>query len=191
MRFCLFVLCSSYSENKSGSIGGTLRFAHPMFIGYPTQMNNLTQLAAWQALQKHYKTMVNHSIQEWFDQDPARFSEFSIQFNDLLFDFSKNHINQETLSLLEKLAKEVNLSDAIQALFSGECINFTEMRPALHTALRDRHCSHLKINDHNIMPDIQAELKKVQIFTENIRNEIWRGATGKPLRDIVNIGIGG
>ncbi|HSW70188.1 MAG TPA: glucose-6-phosphate isomerase [Gammaproteobacteria bacterium] len=154
-------------------------------------MKKLVELSSWQALQQHYQTIVNHSIREWFDQDPERFSHFSLQFDDILFDFSKNHINQETLILLENLAKEVNLSDSIQALFSGSNINFTENRPALHTALRDRQLSNLMINGHNVMPDIHNELKKMQILTENVRNDVWRGATGKPIRDIVNIGIGG
>jgi len=154
-------------------------------------MKKLTQLAAWQALQQHYQTITDHSMQEWFAHDTERFANFSLKFNDILFDFSKNRINQETISLFEKLADEVKLAEYIDALFSGHLINSTEDRPALHTALRDRHRTHLLLNDHNVMPDIQAELSKMELFTDHIRNDIWRGATGKPIRDIVNIGIGG
>ncbi len=85
-----------------------------MLFGH--QMKKLTELSAWQALQKHYDAIRNHPIQEWFAKDPDRFTHFSLKFDDILFDFSKNRINQETLSLLEKLAAEVNLSDSIEAL---------------------------------------------------------------------------
>ncbi len=154
-------------------------------------MKKLTELPAWQALEQHYQSIADCSMQEWFAEDPERFAHFSLTVGAILWDFSKNRINQETISLLVKLADEVHLSEAREALFSGSYINFTENRPALHTALRDRSCQSLMVNDHNVMPDILAQLKKMQIFTEKVRDESWRGATGKPIRDIVNIGIGG
>ncbi len=154
-------------------------------------MKKLTQLASWQALQEHYQATVDVSMQEWFATDAERFAHFSLQFADILFDFSKNRINQETISLLVNLARESNLPEAIQALFSGEAINSTENRPALHTALRNRKNTHLMVNEQNIAQDIQHELKKMATFVEKVRNQSWRGVTGKPIRDIVNIGIGG
>lgn len=154
-------------------------------------MNRLTQLASWQALQQHYQTIANASMQKWFETDADRFELFSLKFADILFDFSKNRINQETVSLLTNLAKEAGLAQAIQALFSGKAINSTENRPALHTALRNRKNNHLVVDNHNIAQDIQAELKKMAAFVAQVRNQTWRGSTGKPIRDIVNIGIGG
>jgi len=154
-------------------------------------MKELTRLAAWQALQHHYQTLKDDSMEEWFAEDADRFTRFSVTLDTLLLDFSKNRITPETLSLLVKLAEEVDLANHIEALFSGALINFTEHRPALHTALRDRHSESLIVNGHNVMVDIQTELKKIHAFTDTIRNETWRGATDKPIRDIVNIGIGG
>lgn len=154
-------------------------------------MKKLTELAAWQALQQHYASIRDHSIQEWFAKDAERFDHFSFVFADILFDLSKNRINQETIALLVALAEETDLSAQITALFNGEAINSTENRLALHVALRDRKRTHLEVMGHNIMPDIHAELKKMQLFTDQVRNETWRGATGKPIRYIVNIGIGG
>jgi len=154
-------------------------------------MKKLTELAAWQALQQHYQTIADCSMQEWFATDPNRFANFSLLFNNILFDFSKNRITSETISLLEKLAHEVKLSDHRDALFSGELINSTEHRPALHTALRDRHRQSLIVNNRNVMPDIHAELHKMHVLTDKVRDGKWLGATGKPIRDIVNIGIGG
>lgn len=154
-------------------------------------MKKLTVLPAWQALQHHYQTIAGHSMQEWFTKDPERFARFSLTFNDMLFDFSKNRINQETISLLVKLAKEVNLSEAIHQLFSGFSINSTENRPALHTALRDRKATHLLVNGQNIMTEIHSALQKMHELTDKVHNDTFRGATGKPIRSIVNIGIGG
>lgn len=154
-------------------------------------MKKLTALPAWRALEQHCQTIADSSMQEWFAKDPERFARFSLTFDEILFDFSKNRINQETISLFVKLAEEANLSEAIEKLFSGFPINYTENRPALHTALRDRRSTSLLVNGHNVMADIHATLQKMQVFTDEVRNETWRGATGKPIRDIVNIGMGG
>lgn len=154
-------------------------------------MDTLTQLAAWQTLQQHHQDVGNHSMQEWFAANPARFSTFSLKLGDVLFDFSKNRITQETIHLLTELARSVKLADYIDGLFSGHMINTTEERPALHTALRDRKNQHLMVNGQNVMQPIHAMLNKIHRFTDEVRNGIWRGATGKTIRDIVNIGIGG
>ncbi|HSW92878.1 MAG TPA: glucose-6-phosphate isomerase, partial [Gammaproteobacteria bacterium] len=154
-------------------------------------MTSLTKRPAWQALKQHYDAMANQSMQAWFAEDPDRFSRFSLSFESLFLDFSKNRITPETLSLLVQLAKEVNLSRSIDALFSGQPVNFTEQRAALHTALRDRELKTLTIDGHNVMADIHAELNKMQDVVDRVHNESWLGATGKPIRDIVNIGIGG
>ena len=143
-------------------------------------MGRLTQLPAWQALQKHYQSLVDSSMQEWFADDPSRFAHFSLSFKDILFDFSKNRITADTLSLLCNLADEVALADKIVRLFNG---NFPEKQPAFHTALRDKTSTKL--------PDIKKALTQMTAFTEEVRNKKWYGATGKPIRDIINIGIGG
>ncbi len=154
-------------------------------------MEKLTQLAAWQALEQHYQAIANHSMQEWFETNPSRFSEFSLKFDNILFDYSKNRVNQQTIQLLTTLAHDINLADSINALFTGHLINSTEKRPALHTALRDRKNTCLRFNEHNIMQDIHSMLQKMQQFTDQVRDGTWRGATGKTICDIVNIGIGG
>lgn len=154
-------------------------------------MNKLTQLAAWQALQTHHRTIAEHSMQAWFATDAKRFERFSLTFNSILLDFSKNRINQDTLKLLLNLATEIKLKEKIAALFAGAALNFTEQRPALHTALRDRKQTELWVAGQNIMPDVQATLAKMQSFTAAVRAHTWRGITGKPVRDIINIGIGG
>ena len=139
-------------------------------------MGRLTQLPAWQALQKHYQSLVDSSMQEWFADDPSRFAHFSLSFKDILFDFSKNRITADTLSLLCNLADEVALADKIVRLFNG---NFPEKQPAFHTALRDKTSTKL--------PDIKKALTQMTAFTEEVRNKKWYGATGKPIRDIINI----
>ncbi len=154
-------------------------------------MGKLTHLPTWQALQTHYQAIADCSMQEWFASDPLRFSRFSLKCSDILVDFSKNRITDETIRLLCGLAKEAKLAEKITALFTGKPINLTEKRAALHTALRDRTSIELYVNNNNIMPDIQATLAKMHQFTDKVRHGNWLGATGKPIRDIVNIGIGG
>ena len=130
-------------------------------------------------------------MRDWFASDPARFDRFSIQAGPLLLDYSKNRITEETRRLLVQLAHECHLSDKINALFNGHPVNSTENRAATHTALRDRHLEALWINHTNVMPQIRAELDKMDAFVRQVREQTWLGATGKPIRDIVTIGLGG
>lgn len=154
-------------------------------------MNKLTERVEWQALQAHAKTIASSNMQDWFSQDPQRFSRFSLTVGEILFDYSKNRITADTLNLLSQLARATHLPQKINGLFSGEAINSTEKRPALHTALRAPRTQSVFVNGQNIIPAIQATLEKMREFTDKIRNKTWRGITGKPIRDIVNIGIGG
>ena len=154
-------------------------------------MRNLTALPEWQALKAHQKTIENHRMQDWFKADPTRFARFSLSTQDILLDYSKNRITEDTLNLLFKLAHAVELPQKIEALFSGKVVNQTERRAALHTALRDTKTSALTINNKNIKNDIRYTLDKIREFTEKVRNQTWRGCNGKPIRDIVTIGIGG
>jgi glucose-6-phosphate isomerase len=154
-------------------------------------MKKITDAPAWQALQAHHKTLAGQRMQDWFSADCQRYTRFSLGVNDLLLDYSKNHILPETLKLLADLAHAANLPAKIEALFNGQPINTSENRPVLHTALRDQTATPIVINGENIAIAITQALAQMGEFTKQVRNGSWLGATGKPIRDIVNIGIGG
>ncbi len=154
-------------------------------------MNKLTERAEWQALQAHEKMIAPCRMQDWFSQDSERFSRFSLSLGEILLDYSKNKITTETVQLLEQLARAAQLPHKINELFSGATINSTEKRPALHTALRTPKTQSVFVKGQNIIPAIHATLDKMRQFTDQVRNKTWTGITGKPIRDIVNIGIGG
>ncbi len=153
---------------------------------------NPTQTAAWQALQKHFDVMKDVTIAELFAKDSDRFSKFSATFDDqMLVDFSKNRITEETLAKLLDLAKETDLSGAIKSMFSGEKINRTEDRAVLHVALRNRSNTPIIVDGKDVMPEVNAVLEKMKTFSEAIISGQWKGYTGKSITDVVNIGIGG
>jgi glucose-6-phosphate isomerase len=154
-------------------------------------MNKLAERAEWQALQAHKKIIAPHLMQDWFNQDAQRFSRFSLMVGEILFDYSKNRMTTETINLLIQLANAIHLPEKINGLFSGEVINHSEKRPALHTALRAPKTHSVFVNGQNVMPAIHTTLEKMRAFTDKVRDKTWRGVTGKPIRDIVNIGIGG
>ncbi len=153
---------------------------------------NPSQTAAWRALEQHYAEMKNVHMRDLFAQDAQRFTKFSATFDDqILVDFSKNRITQDTLDKLLALAKETQLEDAIKSLFSGEKINRTEDRAVLHTALRNRDNTPVLVDGKDVMPDVNAVLEKMQQFSARIISGEWKGYTGKAITDVVNIGIGG
>ena len=153
---------------------------------------NPTQTAAWQALQKHFDEMKDVTIAELFAKDGDRFAKFSATFDDqMLVDFSKNRITEETLAKLLDLAKETDLSGAIKSMFSGEKINRTEDRAVLHVALRNRSTTPIVVDGKDVMPEVNAVLEKMKSFSEAIISGQWKGYTGKTITDVVNIGIGG
>ncbi|VTR35221.1 glucose-6-phosphate isomerase [Sphingobacterium thalpophilum] len=152
---------------------------------------NFTKTQAYHQLADHYKTISSKSLRELFAADPARFDKFSIGFDDILLDYSKNRIDAETLSLLINLAKECQLSEAIAAMFAGERINVTENRPVLHTALRNQSDQPVLVDGKDVMPEVRKVLAQMKAFTENILSGQWKGYTGKQITDVVNIGIGG
>ena len=154
-------------------------------------MKNLTDLPAWKALQKHKEQVSDVSMRELFDQDDNRFSDFHLTFNDMLLDFSKNRVNQETMSLLMQLAKESQLKEWTEKMFSGEKINHTENRAVLHTALRNRGNKPVYVDGQDVMPEVNSELDKMREYSEAVRTGQWLGFSGKPILDIVNIGVGG
>ncbi len=153
---------------------------------------NPTQTQAWKALTAHFESAQDMDLTELFASDAARFDKFSTRFgNDLLIDYSKNLINQETLQHLFALAKETDLQSAIEAMFSGQAINQTEGRSVLHTALRNRSNKPVMVDGEDVMPAVNAVLEKIKSFTERVIGGEWKGYTGKAITDIVNIGIGG
>ncbi|RCS26189.1 glucose-6-phosphate isomerase [Polaribacter sp. WD7] len=151
---------------------------------------NPTQTEAWSALANHFNETKDITIKN-LSKEEHRKENFSIQFNDLLVDFSKNRITKETLSLLVKLAEEVDLKDAIEKQFTGEIINATEGRAVLHTALRSTSEEPVLVDGKNIKPKIQTALRKIKSFSNKVISGKWKGYTGKAITDIVNIGIGG
>lgn len=154
-------------------------------------MTPLTKLAEWQALKAHQKEFAAETLQNAFQNDPHRFEKYSLQLGGILLDYSKNYIKQDTMPLLSQLAKAIDLPKQIEDLFMGEPLNSTEFRAALHTALRHQGSQPVLLNGVNVMPAIKAALQQMTDFTRKIHDGTWRGVTGKPIRDIVNIGIGG
>ncbi|HAJ4504122.1 glucose-6-phosphate isomerase [Escherichia coli] len=153
---------------------------------------NPMQTAAWQALQKHFDEMKDVTIADLFAKDGDRFSKFSATFDDqMLVDYSKNRITEETLAKLQDLAKECDLAGAIKSMFSGEKINRTENRAVLHVALRNRSNTPILVDGKDVMPEVNAVLEKMKTFSEAIISGEWKGYTGKAITDVVNIGIGG
>ncbi len=155
------------------------------------QKINPVKTKAWAGLEKHYLKMKNFSLKDAFAGDGDRFLKFSITFEDLLFDYSKNIIDEETVQLLLGVAKECGVRNAAEQMFSGEKINETENRSVLHTALRNRSNSAVIVDGKDIMLDVNAVLDKMKSFCQKIISGGWKGYSGKRITDIVNIGIGG
>ena len=153
---------------------------------------NPANTQAWKALEAHQSQLVHTTIADLFKQEENRFNDYSLTFeNQILVDFSKNKINQETLKLLRQLAKESALDEAINAMFTGEKINRTENRAVLHTALRNRSNTPVYVDGKDVMPEVNAVLAKMSAFCDRVISGEWKGYTGKAIIDVVNIGIGG
>lgn len=151
----------------------------------------LTELTAWKELEKQYAETRNAHMRDMFAKNPRRFEEFSVSAGDLFLDYSKNRIDRKTMDLLIELAKETGVEAARDKMFAGEKINITENRAVLHTALRNRSDEPVYVDGKNVMPQIREVLAKMKTFSEAVRNGEWKGATGKEITDVVNIGIGG
>ena len=153
---------------------------------------NPTQTQAWQALEAHFAANKETRLKDLFAQDLQRFDKFSLTFGgDILVDYSKNLITEETLKLLVDLAKETDLRSAIDAMFNGDKINMTEGRSVLHVALRNRSDRPIESDGKDVMPEVNAVLAKMKGFCEKIISGEWKGYTGKAIQHVVNIGIGG
>ncbi len=153
--------------------------------------NSLTNLEAWKALDKHYQEVRKVTIKELFKQDPIRGSSLYLNAEGIYFDYSKHRISGKTLGLLFKLSRERGLENMRKAMFSGEKINVTENRAVLHTALRAPKGSVIMVDGVNVVDQVHEVLEKMAGFANTIRSGEWKGFTGKPIRNIVNIGIGG
>ncbi len=149
------------------------------------------QLPAWQALKIHHREMEKVHLRRLFELDPGRFDCFSLYLEDILFDYSKNVITDETMALLMDLVRQAKLADMILSMFNGDRINQSEDRPALHIALRNRSNRPIYVEGKDVMPDVNRVLIQMEAFSDAVRSGIWRGFTNLPITDVVNIGIGG
>jgi glucose-6-phosphate isomerase len=154
-------------------------------------MTSLTQRPAWKALQAHARAMARQPLRSLFAADPARGRRFAAEAAGLFLDYSKNRITGRTLELLIRLANESDLPGRIDAMFRGERINVTEDRAALHVALRAAAGSSILVDGRNVVPEVHAVLDRMATFSERVRLGAWTGHSGRPIRSVVNIGIGG
>jgi glucose-6-phosphate isomerase len=152
---------------------------------------NFTETQAYKYLADHFIDINQKNIKDLFTDDDQRYSKFSVFFEDILLDYSKNRINEETLALLMQLARECKLDEAIKSMYNGDKINETEDRSVLHIALRNLSSTPVLVDGKDVMPDVNAVLAKMEKFSNSIINGEWKGYTGKAITDIVNIGIGG
>ena len=146
---------------------------------------------AWQQLQQHYTEMGKVHMRDLFSKDPGRFKKFSLCVDDLVFDYSKNIITEKTVQLLLQLAEDCKVKESVSAMFNGDIINSTEKRPVLHVALRNFSNRPIYSEGKNIMPDVKRVLRKMKNFCNAVQSGKHRGYTGKRIKYIVNIGIGG
>ncbi len=152
---------------------------------------NFTETQAYKYLADHFIDINSKNLKELFAEDAERFEKFSILFDEILLDYSKNRINDTTMALLVQLAKECKLDEAIKAMYNGEAINQTENRPVLHIALRNQSNTPILVEGKDVMPEVNRVLDKMKAFSEKVISGAWKGYTGKAITDVVNIGIGG
>ncbi len=154
-------------------------------------MPSRTATTAWNALNLHHREIATVHMRELFASDPQRFGKYSIRWNDFLVDYSKNRINDKTMSLLFDLAREAKVKEWTEKMFVGEKINSTEQRSVLHVALRNRSNTPIFVDGTDVMPSVNTVLRHMREFSETVRSGRWTGYTGQPITDVVNIGIGG
>ncbi len=153
---------------------------------------SITELDEWKALQKHYQIIENTHLREFFKDDPERVDDFSLQVGEMYVDFSKNRLTRETMELLFALARARNVEGLRDAMFAGEKINTTENRAVLHTALRNQNPNdHIVVDGIDVLPSVRDVISKMGSFANSVRDGSWLGYTGKPIKTIINIGIGG
>ncbi len=167
-------------------------------LPFETQMDKLihggtplTRSPEWRALKDHHQNVRHMHMRDLFSQDPDRFTKYSVEFEDILVDYSKNRITDSTMPLLIALAKVSGVKEAAKSMYRGDRINWTEGRAVLHIALRNRSNTPIFVDGEDVMPAVNAVLERMRLFTEQLRSGEWRGYTGKPIKTVVNIGIGG
>ena len=151
----------------------------------------LTELPAWKALQAHYQTIRNRQLRELFQSNPDRGKRLALEAEGIYFDYSKHRVTDETLKLLVQLAEQSGLRERIDAMFGGEKINITEKRAVLHTALRAPRDARIIVDGENVVPEVHEVLDRMADFSNRVRSGEWKGFTGKRIRNVINIGIGG
>jgi glucose-6-phosphate isomerase len=154
-------------------------------------MKRLVDSMAWRALRAHRARLAKRKLRDLFAEDPTRFRRFSLVFDGILLDYSKNRIDAKSVALLSRLARERRVAEWTKRLFSGEAINVTEDRAAYHVALRHRGEAPMKVGGRDVMPAVRGGLAQMRRFTDAVRSGAWRGATGQKVTDVVGIGIGG
>jgi glucose-6-phosphate isomerase len=154
-------------------------------------MSKLTKSKVWKALKKHHKQLSNRHMREMFAKDPQRFDKFSLEACGIFLDYSKNRITEKTMRLLFSLARQAKVEAWRDRMFAGEKINVTEQRAVLHIALRNRANRPIIVDGRDVMPDVNAVLAHMKQFSNAVRDGEWKGYTGEPIADVVNIGIGG
>ncbi len=162
-----------------------------MSTGQPAPRRRLTELPAWKALARHRQQMGDLHLRQIFADDPARGERLTAEAAGLSLDYSKHRVTDETLGLMRQLARERGLAERIEAMFRGEKINVTEQRAALHVALRAPAGERIVVDGVDVVPEVHAVLDRMEVFSEEIRDGRWHGHTGRPIRNVVNIGIGG
>ncbi|BBP00827.1 glucose-6-phosphate isomerase [Sulfuriferula nivalis] len=194
-----------FSTVSSHSVGGTMTAKERSLARWeneggeipqpkPSRENSivpLTKLAAWQALEKHYPKVRELHLRKLFADDPTRGNRMTVEAVGIYFDYSKHRITDETIELLLQLAEESGLGSRIDAMFRGEKINVTEKRAVLHVALRTPKGESIFVDGVDIVPEVHAVLNKMADFSTKVRSGAWKGYTGKPIRNVINIGIGG
>ena len=157
----------------------------------PLKTIHPTTTRAWEELETHIDELDDTSLSELFAADPHRFDKYHLQACDLLVDFSKNLVTDKTMRLLYELARETEVGDAIEKMFTGDKINQTENRAVLHTALRNRANTPVYVDGRDVMPDVNRVLGQMKDFSQKVIDGQWKGYTGREITDVVNIGIGG
>src|SRR5512135_3555115 len=152
---------------------------------------SITATEAWKKLEQHHRAIAPLHMRDLIKGDPSRFDKLSLRFGDLLLDYSKNRITEETMALLRALARQAGVEAMRDKMFAGEPINLTEGRAVLHVALRNFSSRPILLGGKDVMPEVRAALDHMAAFSDSVRSGAWRGYTGKPIRSIVNIGIGG
>jgi glucose-6-phosphate isomerase len=151
----------------------------------------LTDRPSWKALQKHFEETGTQHLRELFAKDPGRGERLTAEGGGLLLDYSKHRVTDETLRLLLALARDCGLRERIDAMFRGEKINVTENRAVLHVALRAPRGASIVVDGRNVVPDVHEVLDRMAAFSDRVRSGAWTGHSGKRIRNVVNIGIGG